>query len=102
MKKKSKRAQACDTSFGMRQKLRLRDKCCINCFTTNHLTVAHYVSRAQGGLGIPENLVTLCVACHRAYDQGKDRAEAEKIDEKVREYLQILYPDFTDKQRGYR
>ena len=28
--------------------------------------VAHYISRAQGGLGIAENVVTLCGGCHTA------------------------------------
>lgn len=29
---------------------------------------AHYISRAQGGLGIEENILTLCPTCHRQYD----------------------------------
>lgn len=60
--------------------------------------VAHYISRAQGGLGIEQNIVTLCNDCHRAYD-GDQRLF---LREHIREYLETNYPDFTDEMRIYR
>ncbi|MFQ8836332.1 MAG: HNH endonuclease [Oscillospiraceae bacterium] len=45
----------------------------------------HYISRAQGGLGRPENIVTLCDKCHRRFDQSADRAalkDAGELSEK--------------------
>lgn len=60
--------------------------------------VAHYISRAQGGLGIEQNIVTLCNDCHRAYD-GNQRLFLRDC---IREYLEIKYPDFTDEMRIYR
>lgn len=48
--------------------------CCILCGrpspTSNPLafSCAHYISRAQGGLGIEENILTLCWDCHQEYD----------------------------------
>ena len=34
---------------------------------------AHYISRAHGGLGISENIVTACLDCHRRMDQSPGR-----------------------------
>jgi len=54
--------------------------CCILCGrpapTSNPLAFsnAHYISRAQGGLGIPENTLTLCPRCHREYDSTERSA----------------------------
>lgn len=53
--------------------------CCLLCGTpapaNDRLAFsnAHYISRAQGGLGIAENVLTLCTLCHRRYDQTTDR-----------------------------
>lgn len=46
---------------------------------------AHYISRAQGGLGIEENILTLCPDCHRIYDQTPARKSMRPI---LRRYLQ--------------
>ena len=54
---------------------------------------AHYISRAQGGLGIEENLLTLCPDCHRAYDQSPKR---EKMRECFKDYLQARYPEWDE------
>lgn len=61
--------------------------------------VAHYISRAQGGLGIEQNIVTLCAACHAAYDNSDQRPF---LREHIREYLERKYPDFTDDMRVYK
>ena len=39
---------------------------------------AHYISRAQGGLGIEENILTLCPKCHKMFD-GVGREEMRPI-----------------------
>ena len=49
---------------------------------------AHWISRAQGGLGIEENILTLCPDCHREYDNGTDR---EGMKEYFRQYLSYRY-----------
>ena len=63
---------------------------------------AHYISRAQGGLGIPENGLTLCPICHRRYDQTTARSEMRAY---FREYLMEHYPDWNEdsliQRRGY-
>lgn len=37
---------------------------CVLCGATEHLEVHHIVTRAEGGSNDPDNLVTLCMACH--------------------------------------
>jgi hypothetical protein len=62
------------------------------------LTVAHLVGRAHSGLGIKENLYTACMLCHHKVDNGLNIIEESQ---KGREYLENLYPNFTDEQRKY-
>lgn len=59
---------------------------------------AHYIRRSQGGLGIEENIVTLCNECHHDFDNGFKRQE---IGAWVSEYLEKFYPDFKDEDRVY-
>lgn len=57
---------------------------------------AHYIRRSQGGLGIEENIVTLCPKCHHDFDNGFRR---EEIGAWLSEYLDKWYPDFPDEKR---
>ena len=59
----------------------------------------HYISRAQGGLGIPENIVTLCDACHTRYDQSADRAAVREV---LSGYLKSKYPGWDEKKLIYK
>jgi 5-methylcytosine-specific restriction endonuclease McrA len=59
---------------------------------------AHYISRAKSGLGIPENIVTLCQKCHHDFDNTIKREELRGY---IRAYLDIHYPDFSDARRIY-
>ena len=60
---------------------------------------AHYISRAHGGLGIEENIVTLCRECHFRYDQTIDRAVYRWA---IREYLMDRYPDWDEKKLMFK
>jgi 5-methylcytosine-specific restriction endonuclease McrA len=60
---------------------------------------AHYISRAQGGLGIPANGLTLCPECHRRYDQTTAR---EKMRWFFREYLKEHYEEWSEEALIYR
>ena len=79
--------------------------CCINCGQPappeNRMAFsnAHFISRAQGGLGIEENILTLCPGCHRQYDQTTDR---EALREFFREYLKSKYPNWDEEKLYYR
>lgn len=70
---------------------------CIICGAPG-LPEAHYIRRSQGGLGIPENIVTLCRTCHYEFDEGKRHNEYK---EKIQAYLNRFYPDFSDYDRIY-
>lgn len=50
---------------------------------------AHFISRAQGGLGIEENLLTVCRPCHDRLDNSTQRKEMLRVAE---EYLRAKYP----------
>lgn len=79
--------------------------CCILCGlpapVNNRLAFsnAHYISRAQGGLGIEENVMTLCPECHRRYDQTTDRAMLKPF---FGRYLKEHYPDWDESKLVYR
>lgn len=79
--------------------------CCIVCgqpAPQNAPTVfscAHYIPRSQGGLGVEQNIVTLCPRCHGMYDQGIDRKAMRNY---IKEYLQSKYPDWDEEKLYYR
>ena len=57
-----KRTKLLDISKAVKDKVWERDgHRCILCESIFAMPNAHYISRAQGGLGIPENVVTLCI-----------------------------------------
>lgn len=97
---KSKRSKACDISAKTKQKVWKRDKQkCVICGSHNAMPNAHYISRAKGGLGIEQNIVTLCMDCHYAMDMTSERQLYLK---KIGEYLKVKYPNFKDAERIYR
>ena len=77
--------------------------CCVYCGAAAPAPLAwsnaHFISRAQGGLGIPENGLTLCPACHRKYDQTTARPEMRGF---FREYLKEHYEDWSEEALIYR
>ena len=60
---------------------------------------AHYISRAHGGLGIEQNIVTLCHNCHRRYDQSISR---EIIGSVIADYMRTKYKDWDPVDLIYR
>lgn len=79
--------------------------CCILCGTPappyNRLAFsnAHYINRAQGGLGVEENILTLCPDCHHRYDQTTDRAMLKPF---FGRYLKEHYPDWDESKLVYQ
>lgn len=77
--------------------------CCVFCGLPAPSDIAwsnaHYISRAQGGLGIPENGLTLCPKCHRTYDQTTARPEMREY---FRDYLNACYPEWGEENLIYR
>jgi hypothetical protein len=95
----SKRSKACDISPKVRKEVLERDGKCIICGTTYGLQIAHYVSRARGGLGIPQNLAAMCVKCHGEMDNGKYHKEHQKA---FREHLKAHYEGWNEKDLVYK
>ena len=62
---------------------------------------AHYIRRSKGGLGIPENILTLCRDCHGLYDHGP-REQREEMKSRFREYHSEQYPDWDETALTYR
>ena len=97
----SDRAKACDIPARVKKRVWERDGgACVVCGRrTNVMPNAHYISRAHGGLGIEQNIVTLCTGfgngCHYRFDNGT-AAERAEIGEIIREYLRSCYPDWDE------
>lgn len=105
---KSKRAKACDISREVKQKVWQRDKGrCVVCGNNyNVMPNAHYIPRSKGGLGIEQNIVTLCTEltenkCHRKFDFGS-KEERERIGGIIRDYLKSKYPDWNKEDLYYK
>lgn len=77
--------------------------CCVHCGLAAPAPLAwsnaHFISRAQGGLGVPENGLTLCPVCHRRYDQTTERV---KMREHFREYLKSKHPGWEEEKLYYK
>ena len=77
--------------------------CCVFCGLAAPAPLAWsnapFISRAQGGIGIPENGLTLCPECHRCYDQTTARSEMRAF---FREYLQDQYPGWDEEKLYYK
>lgn len=105
---KSKRSKATDIPMSVKKKVWERD--CGRCVVCgNHCNVmpnAHYLPRSKGGLGIEQNIVTLCTEltqnkCHRKYDFGT-KEERKMIREKIKKYLQSKYENWNEEDLIYK
>lgn len=72
---------------------------CILCGSSYAMPNAHYIARAQGGLGIEENIVTLCLDCHNLYDNSTYR---KQLREEIRDYLTERYPKWDEEKLKYK
>lgn len=88
---KSRRSKATDISQKVKNKVWERDNhCCILCGSPYAMPNAHYISRANGGLGIEQNIVTLCHDCHSKFDNG-DKDTRTALGYKIESYLISCY-----------
>lgn len=99
---KSRRTKACDISQAVKKRVWERDnQCCIICGNHQAMPNAHYIRRSQGGLGIEQNVVTLCMLCHQELDNGSGKY-AESIKNAVRDYLTDYYPEWNEEDLYYK
>lgn len=95
----SKRTQALNINRATRMAVYERDNgCCVLCGKPGY-PEAHYIARSHSGLGIEENIVTLCRSCHRRYDQTIERESIRRI---LADYLQSKYPDWDESKLIYK
>ena len=97
---KSNRSKACDISQSTKKKVWQRDdQRCVCCGSSSAMPNAHFISRAKGGMGIEENIVTLCANCHRCFDHTDERPEYRNY---IRAYLKTKYPNWNEESLVYR
>ena len=100
---KSKRTKALDITQKTKKIVWERDcGACVVCGKTGYgvMPNAHYLSRGKHlGLGIEQNIVTLCTNCHRRYDQSTEREELKEI---IKNYLMSKYADWNEKDLIYK
>lgn len=99
---KSKRTKACEIPASVKQRVFERDKKCVLCerFARDAgWSNAHFISRAHGGLGIEENIITLCPACHNRYDNSDARFA---LHDYFAEYLKSKYSDWDEMKLYYK
>ena len=105
-----RRTDALGIPYSVKRAVAARDSvdgwpCCILCGRTAPLdaplsfSCAHYIARSQGGLGIEENILTLCPKCHRQYDATPLRAAYRPI---LARYLRERYMGWSEDQLIYK
>lgn len=105
---KTKRSKATDIPMKVKKAVFERDKgCCVVCGNSyNVMPNAHIVPRSKGGLGIEENIVTLCTMltenkCHHKYDNG-NKEEHDKIDKIITDYMKSIYDGWNKENLIYK
>lgn len=76
--------------------------CCIYCGNPYGVQLAHYIGRAQGGKGIPENLCPLCAKCHQIMDNGADTKVVKRIRAVCKDHLARFYPEWDEEKLKVR
>ena len=97
---KSARSKACDITQAVKKRVWERDEQrCIICGNHQAMPNAHFIPRSKGGLGIEQNIVTLCAECHSMYDQSSRR---EIYKNYIRNYLKSKYADWSEENLIYK
>lgn len=71
---------------------------CIICGSTQAQPNAHFIKRSHGGLGVPQNIVTLCNRCHLQFDSSKDSMHIRAM---IRDYLRNKYVGWQEHELRY-
>ena len=95
---KSRRTKALEIPKSVKRSVYDRDNgMCILCGAPG-IPEAHYIPRSKGGLGIEQNIVTLCRSCHNRYDQTADRSYIRK---QIMAYLSEKYKNWDETSLYY-
>ena len=99
---KSKRTKALEIPKQVKEKVYMRDSYrCVLCarYVSVENACCHFIARSQGGLGIEENILTLCNECHRKFDNSEHRQELKRY---FRDYLKSKYKNWSEKELYYK
>ena len=95
-----KSTKACDIPLRVKVRVWERDNHrCVICCSTTAAPNAHYIPRSHLGLGIEENIVTLCTGCHCDFDNSTKRPYYASL---IRQYLKSQYPDWDESKLTYK
>lgn len=97
----NRRTKALAISPEVKQRVYERDGgLCVYCGRPG-LPNAHFIPRSQSGLGVEENILTLCPQCHRDFDQGlnEDRTYMKRF---FRRYFREHYPEWDELKLTYK
>lgn len=95
----SRRAKALQISKKVKDAVYERDGgCCVYCGAQG-LPEAHFTPRSHGGLGIEENILTLCRTHHDMFDRSSDRSVMRRF---FAAYMQSKYPEWDESKLTYR
>lgn len=95
------KTKACKITRQTKEKVYLRDGGhCVLCGRWCQVdnASAHYISRARGGLGIEENILTLCHECHYSYDNANRQSTRKEKEDYFRNYLRSKYEDWDERR----
>ena len=100
----NKRLKAVGISPEVKKRVAERDSwdgwnCCILCGSPEGQPNAHVVPRSDNGMGIEENIVTLCWNCHQRYDNTEER---NALKSEIIAYLKGFYPDWDEEKVRYK
>lgn len=94
-----KRTKACAIPTRVKKKVEERDgHRCIFCGAPGR-GEAHVVPRSHGGLGIEQNLITVCRQCHFVMDDTVSRGVFVEM---AAGYLKRIYPGWDPKDLVYK
>ena len=60
---------------------------------------SHYIPRSHGGLGVEQNILTLCRQCHIRMDSTSERHDLLR---QAKEYLMSKYPYWDESKLVYK
>jgi len=97
------RQQATSISKEVREQVLKRDNDrCVICGSNFNLQIHHcFINRSHGGLGVKENLVTLCCQCHFYADNGRTE-QMNAVNNVIYGYMKSKYPYLDIKTLRYR
>lgn len=97
---KSNRTKETDISQSVKKKVWERDgERCIYCGSPYAMPNAHFIPRSHGGLGIEENIVTLCQNCHNKTDNTTERQHMLYF---IERYLKDQYTNWDKDKLTYK